>query len=336
MTNKNIPLVNIYLLATRMFKKCYTRKYLLQAVSDKISNILCNGIVDRYFFSIIINYDDLVSILVSIFQITMGDNHMKRLFNPLFNTLFACQIFNIMKKMIFLSILSIPFATMRGMQGVQDQKGQTEFDKQIQAKFAVIDRCVDDYIKNKKEILCGTPLRKAAYAGDTECVKSFLDDFFQEEINVNNRCYKDSKTLLHIAAQEGYVDMVDMLLNRGADPDIKSSGKAALHLVAESRKPMLKAFAESANHLINKGATVDMRSDNWNNRKTPLHFAAEFRNTDTLNVLLERGADVLTRDNSGMTAEDGINHDLQTHNWQWQPTHNNRQAETEIRPIMKL
>ncbi len=241
-------------------------------------------------FSIIINYDYLVSVLVSIFQITMGDNHMKRLFNPLFNTLFACQIFNIMKKMILLSILSIPFATMRGI-----QEDEQKFNEQVKEKyFDTIQRCVDNYVKNKKEILCETPLRKAAYAGDTECVNSFLDDFFQGEIDVDNRGkYKYGDTLLHIAARKGYRDMAEMLLNRGADPNIKSDTCG----------------------------------------KTSLHFAADFRNTDTLNVLLKHNANVLTRDNFGMTAEDWINHDLQA-TWRGQSTHDYRQAEAEIRTIL--
>jgi len=316
-----------------MFKKCHTRKRLLQVVSDEINNILCNGIVDRYFFSIIINYDDLVSILVSIFQITVGDNHMNRLFNPLS----GFQVFNIMKKMIFLSILSIPFTAMDGIED-KNQKDQTKFDKKVQSKFDVIQRCTDDYVKNKKKV-GSTPVRRAAYEGDTECVKSFIDEF---GIDVNTHHYKNDKTPLHIAAMMGYVDMVKMLLERDADPNIKSYDLTALHLVAESRRELNsvaktgrsisrpKDFAEIARLLIKNGAVVDVRNDL---DKTALHLAAEFRNAETLKVLLEHGANIYARAYRGTIPEDLINADQGEHKWKCPPTHY-RKAEVEIRSML--
>ena len=180
-----------------MFGKHYARKHLLQDILDEISNILCNGIVDRCFFSIIINYDDLVSILVSIFQIIVEDTHMNRLFNPLSDY----QVFNIIKKMVFLSILSIPFATIM-CNTPQDQKGQTEFNEQAKEKFDAIRRCKKLYTEYNREPY--EYLKRALLKEDMECVKILIDD-------------KDNTSSLRLAVVRGSIDEVKTLIDKGAD-----------------------------------------------------------------------------------------------------------------------
>ncbi len=284
-----------------MFVECYARKHLPQAVSDEINNILCNGIVDRYFFSIIINYDDLVSILVSIFQITVEDNHMNRLFNPLS----GFQVFNIMKKMIFLSILSISFAAMCDAQEVQDQKGQTKSNEQAKERFKAMMRCYEryhetlqgketrhytqkDYLKTKNSH-CRPPVHQAVYDHDIECIEVLLeaeDHACQLENDPNITNYLGD-TALH------YV----LLLTKLDDPTKFPSHK-------KMEKELIPKITKA---LIEGGADVHATNSEG---KTALHLAAYYGSEETVKVLLKHDAnsDVFTKDDWGRTPKDWTNY----------------------------
>lgn len=121
---------------------------------------------------------------------------MKRLFNPLS----GFQVFNIMKKMIFLSILSIPFAAMCDMQN------QTQLNEQAKKKFDAILRCKKRYT-DYNEYYQGTHvpyLQRALLKEDMECVKILIDD-------------KDNTSSLSLAVVRGSIDKVKTLIDKGAD-----------------------------------------------------------------------------------------------------------------------
>ncbi len=274
---------------------------MLQAISDKQSNILCNGIVDRYFFSIIINYDDLVSILVSIFQITMGDNHMKRLFNPLSD----CQIFNIMKKMILLSILSIPLATMCDVQD-QNQKDQTRF---YQTKFfnkkrykEMLDakiRCYEHYVKGKETR--HYPIHQAVEEYDIECIKVLLEtrDYAKNDPNISDLW---GNTALHHVLLLTIYEPMSRTFNK-LDPMYRIFRKIEKELVSN----IIKALIEGG---------VDVHATNGNGQ-TALHQAAHYGSEEMVKVLLKHdaGADVFTKDKQRMTPKDMLeNHLIITRN----------------------
>ena len=98
-------------------------------------------------------------------------------------------------------------------------------------------------------------LIKAAASGDVASVEKVLDEH-PEAINVlggDNREFNEFKTTaLHKAAAGGHLAIVELLLNRGADPDIRDEGDNA----------------------------------------TALHFAAELGSLPIVKLLIERGADV--------------------------------------------
>lgn len=75
----------------------------------------------------------------------------------------------------------------------------------------------------------------------------------------------DGWTPLHLAAFFGHRDLVALLLDHGADVDVRS------------------------------------RSERFGRANTPLHAAAANRHVDVAGLLLERGADVNARDGSGFT-----------------------------------
>jgi ankyrin repeat protein len=98
---------------------------------------------------------------------------------------------------------------------------------------------------------------------------------------------KDSRgmTVLMIAAERGSLDVVQALLNKGADVHEKElrQGRTALILaVANGHAPVVRA-------LLDKGADV---KDKDNNGWTPLMIVAERGDTAITQALLARGPDV--------------------------------------------
>jgi ankyrin repeat protein len=71
------------------------------------------------------------------------------------------------------------------------------------------------------------PLRWAAYQGSRDCVKLLLSRApyapIPYSVDVNARSERDGKTALHEAAYNFYYDIVEMLINAGADPTIKDN-----------------------------------------------------------------------------------------------------------------
>lgn len=132
-------------------------------------------------------------------------------------------------------------------------------------------------------------------------------------------------TILHMAAELGYVDMVELLLDSGADPNIQdclgstplicaawsnsmdvmklllsrsvdvniqdSNGHTALHFVARSGND------EMLRHLYSWGAVVKMNSLN----ETPLHYAAADGHGQLVETLIGFGAEKEARTNYGNT-----------------------------------
>ncbi|KAH6715429.1 ankyrin repeat-containing domain protein, partial [Leptodontidium sp. MPI-SDFR-AT-0119] len=101
-------------------------------------------------------------------------------------------------------------------------------------------------------------------------------------------------TALHVAASNGFLSIVNILLDRGADQTIKTieSGETpfftAIRSDEESLAELLK-LSPDVNTMTNKGAT-------------PLHFAClEAGRLPMVRFLLESGADVHMRDIEGGT-----------------------------------
>ncbi len=92
-------------------------------------------------------------------------------------------------------------------------------------------------------------------------------------------------TPLHVAGRSGEAEVVQALLEAGADPHAESSsGATPLHLAAQAGN----AAAVAA--LLDHGADVNARERTWG--QTPLMFAAASNRLGPVNVLMERGADL--------------------------------------------
>ena len=105
------------------------------------------------------------------------------------------------------------------------------------------------------------------------------------------------ETPMHVAAREGHVDILSLLLEHGAELEGRSGGPGynvtPLHVASGDGR------LEAVRCLLDHGADINARdSDSW----TPLRWATtEWNNIQVVRLLLERGADANARDNRGKT-----------------------------------
>ncbi|CAK9098923.1 Ankyrin-3 (ANK-3) (Ankyrin-G) [Durusdinium trenchii] len=102
------------------------------------------------------------------------------------------------------------------------------------------------------------------------------------------------ETALHLACQKGYLDLVQTLLDVGADPGRSTiCGDSPLHLAA------LEGHAEVVKLLLEAGAQKDSLTSNGG---TALHLAAWKGHRGVVDLLLKTGIDVNKAKNGGDTA----------------------------------
>jgi ankyrin repeat protein len=107
---------------------------------------------------------------------------------------------------------------------------------------------------------------------------------------------ENRKTLLHHAASLGRSEEVNLLLEKGTDPNVKDkNGNTALHIAA--RKGNLQAIQ----FLISEGAIIDAQN---NNGDTALHMATLDGQAGSIQTLLKNNASPNIKNNDGYTPND--------------------------------
>eukprot|EP01035_Chromulina_nebulosa_P040781 gene40781-55129_t len=102
------------------------------------------------------------------------------------------------------------------------------------------------------------------------------------DVNWKNEAENDC-TALNKAADWGYRDVVTLLLERGAHPNLADkNGKSPLHSAVD------KGHRNTVAVLLERGANPNL-TDNYGD--TPLHKAAQNGHREIILLLLERGAD---------------------------------------------
>lgn len=139
---------------------------------------------------------------------------------------------------------------------------------------------------------CGSPvaqLHKAIRSGNIEEAEALL----AQEPNLVDAT-KDGQTPLLEALHENQKHIVSLLLDRGADVNVKDKlGVTALHYAAK------QGHAYIAELLLAEGANVD--AADWTG-ETPLHAAVSGGQKDVVVLLLAEGADVNAENEKGGTA----------------------------------
>ncbi|WP_339046383.1 ankyrin repeat domain-containing protein [Candidatus Mesenet endosymbiont of Agriotes lineatus] len=142
-------------------------------------------------------------------------------------------------------------------------------------------------------------LIKATVKGDLDKIKRLLND----GANINVRCeifYDrinqirfDGDTPLHIAAHFGHLDVMNYLIDAGADLDARCNNSNT-PLINTIFNKKLDAFEL----LINRGTNVNLR---YANGRTALHHAVLYKNKEMVNILMNNGADPNIGDCRGKT-----------------------------------
>lgn len=142
-----------------------------------------------------------------------------------------------------------------------------------------------------------TPLHLAAEQGDMDVLRLLLAKGARVNAKTAASSLDAGSTPLHKALEAGSsMSVLRLLLDHGADVNAQNrAGIAPLHLAAG------RGMAKGGRLLMERGAKVDIR-----NRKgrTPLHEATSAGRVDTVRLLLAAGADPALKTSDGRKAVD--------------------------------
>lgn len=114
-----------------------------------------------------------------------------------------------------------------------------------------------------------------------------------DRVNAKDKGY-DGNTALHVAVENGNVEIARYLLSAGAKANAKNNQKQTpLMLLDEDAKPELVAV------LLSYGAKINLVDKEGN---TPLTLAAQSANKDTIQLLINAGANPHQQNGEGRTA----------------------------------
>jgi len=129
--------------------------------------------------------------------------------------------------------------------------------------------------------------------GHTEVVKQLLQ---QDGINVEIRCYGNWTALMY-AVSEGYVDIVELLLQDHIKKGVNYNAYCVLELAVR------KADMSIVEVLIQNDIEINTRN---NTQQTVLMFVAQKGRQDISRWLVKKGADINAKDEKGLTAKDHL------------------------------
>jgi len=155
------------------------------------------------------------------------------------------------------------------------------------------------HVRNKKDQtpqhLLSTTWSDKTLDDDIDTIRFFLGHGVDVDAVDNNH-----STLLHRASYNGAVEVVQLLLECGANINARNKeGHTPLHRVlVELGDGARTSFFDTIQLLLDHGADVDALDDA---QSTPLHVASKYGSAKATRLLLERGAKVHLQDNEGHT-----------------------------------
>lgn len=127
-----------------------------------------------------------------------------------------------------------------------------------------------------------TPIHFACTDGNLDTVKLLFkhSEKKQEIYDMLEDRNREGETALHAAVEGGYLDIVQMCLEKGAKVRSRRANLAhPLHIAA------INGYVEIAKLLIDHNAKIEARNTN---HETPLHKAAAFNKHRMVTFLLEK------------------------------------------------
>ena len=137
-----------------------------------------------------------------------------------------------------------------------------------------------------------TALLIAATEGSLKVLRFLVQ---QPTVNVEARNAQGESPLM-MAAIKGHLEAARVLIE--AKAEVNKTGWTPLHYAASNPEPESKAMVAL---LLEHHAYIDAESPN---KTTPLMMAARYGSSETIQLLLEEGADPSLRNELGMTAVD--------------------------------
>jgi len=139
---------------------------------------------------------------------------------------------------------------------------------------------------NENNLKLLTQLRALNYNYSTELAQNIIDLIESDTIDINfsDIIRKEQRTILFIASSGGHANIVELLLNKGAEidkPDIY--GNTPLHAAVEA------GHINIVKLLLDNGANINKTN---NNEYTPLYTAVEIERPDIVDLLLKKGAKI--------------------------------------------
>ncbi|RDD38700.1 Transient receptor potential cation channel subfamily A member 1 [Trichoplax sp. H2] len=145
---------------------------------------------------------------------------------------------------------------------------------------------------NYSDIDTNTPLHLACKKGEFSCVKLICD----KSLAQLNMYGERSRTPLHLATINNHANIVEYLLQRGADINKRDGSYFTSLDIAIDR-----GYIEVAEVLLSNRANVNLTNSN---QDTPLHIAARKGDIKTLELLLHKGGEIFALNKDNMTCLD--------------------------------
>lgn len=127
-----------------------------------------------------------------------------------------------------------------------------------------------------------------------------LEELINNGRNVNSVISTDGSRALHVAAKRGDLNIVQTLLNNGANVDVKDYfQKTPIHIAAGFGNYEIIELLLSRTAMMTPIAASKIIDEKDFYGCTALHYAARYAHLQALDVLLDNGADINLQDNRG-------------------------------------
>lgn len=123
-------------------------------------------------------------------------------------------------------------------------------------------------------------LRHAVISGDTD----FVENWLRENDPNDRKNFWNGWSPLHLAIIGSNVDIIEMLLKKGADIEVEDGkGQTPLHLSVLCKLP------DAAKTLLEYDADIEAKD---NKGRTPLDWATKIWYVEIMRILIEAGANL--------------------------------------------